>query len=79
MDAAQEFATLNRLTMAFDIIEKHFGLEPKELKFVHSMHNYFDAYDNTIRKGATPARDGEELIIPFNMATGSIIGIGKRK
>jgi RNA-splicing ligase RtcB len=31
----------------------------------------------TIRKGATPAREGQELVVPFNMADGSILARGK--
>lgn len=32
-----------------------------------------------IRKGAISARDGEEVIIPFNMAFGCAVGRGKSK
>lgn len=77
MGIAKEFAALNREIMARDIIEDYFDLDTKNLRCIHSVHNYHDLKDNTIRKGATPARVGEELIIPFNMQYGSIIGVGK--
>ena len=75
MNIAQEFAYLSREIMARDIIEDYFGIDVIET--VHSVHNYHDLEDNTIRKGATPARKGEALVIPFNMKDGSIIGVGK--
>ena len=77
MKEAQVFASLNREIMIKDIIEDYFGLDSESLDFVHSIHNYYDFDDNTIRKGATPARKDEDLIIPFNMSFGSVLGIGK--
>ena len=77
MTIAGEFASLSRELMARDIIEDFFVSSPEKHKYIHSVHNYHDLEDNTIRKGATPARKGEELIIPFNMKDGSIIGVGK--
>jgi RNA-splicing ligase RtcB len=31
----------------------------------------------TIRKGATPAREGQRLVVPFNMADGSVLATGR--
>ena len=31
----------------------------------------------TVRKGATPARKGQKIIVPINMRDGSIIAMGK--
>jgi len=44
---------------------------------IDSVHNYIDMEDNIIRKGSTPARLGQRLVIPFNMEDGLIIGTGK--
>jgi len=41
-----------------------------------SIHNYIDFRDLTIRKGATPAREGQRLVVPFNMAEGSVLARG---
>jgi len=71
---AQQYARWNRELMS-DAICDVLGVEPVE-RF-QSVHNYIDFADLTIRKGATPAREGERLVVPFNMADGSIIARGK--
>ncbi|WP_172977354.1 RtcB family protein [Halosegnis longus] len=43
---------------------------------IESVHNFIDFEDGVMRKGACSARDGEQLVIPFNMAEGSIIARG---
>jgi RNA-splicing ligase RtcB len=58
-----------------DRICEAIGVEPEE-RF-QSIHNYVDFRDLTIRKGATPAREGQRLIVPFNMAEGSLLARGK--
>ena len=73
MKLAQEFAKKSRETMLTIIVDA------LGLSVVHkfdSIHNFIDE-DGTIRKGATSAKKGEELVIPLNMRDGSIIGIGK--
>ncbi|KAJ5073954.1 RNA-splicing ligase rtcb [Anaeramoeba ignava] len=77
MKVAQKYAKLNRRTIADQIVHEFFGLELSKLDIVESIHNYIDFEDNIIRKGAISARKGERLVIPFNMATGLIIGFGK--
>ena len=77
MKVAQEMAKENRLTMAKRITEKFLNKNMKECKVIESVHNYIDFNDNIIRKGAISAQRGKELIIPFNMRDGAIIGIGK--
>ena len=47
------------------------------LEQFESIHNYIDIESKIVRKGAISAKKGERLVIPINMATGSIIGIGK--
>ena len=71
---AQQYARWNREVMADRICEA-LGVEPVE-RF-QSIHNYVDFRDLTIRKGATPAREGQRLVVPFNMAEGSLLARGK--
>jgi tRNA-splicing ligase RtcB len=71
---AQQYARWNRELMSEAICEA-LGADPVE-RF-QSIHNYIDFRDLTIRKGATPAREGQRLVVPFNMAEGSILATGK--
>jgi len=71
---AQQYARWNRELMS-DAICEALGVEPVD-RF-QSVHNYIDFRDLTIRKGATPARKGQRLIVPFNMAEGSVLARGK--
>lgn len=73
MKICQEFAVLNRETIAKKIV-KFLGVFPKEQ--FESVHNYIDD-TNMVRKGAISAHKGDKVIIPLNMRDGSIIGIGK--
>ena len=71
---AQQYARWNRELMGEAVCDA-IGAEPRDR--VESIHNYVDFRDLTIRKGATPAREGQRLVIPFNMAEGSILARGK--
>ncbi|MFY4813233.1 RtcB family protein [Haloarcula sp. AONF1] len=71
---AQQYARWNRELMS-DAVCDALDIDPVD-RF-QSIHNYIDFRDLTIRKGATPARDGQRLLVPFNMADGSIIARGK--
>jgi RNA-splicing ligase RtcB len=71
---AQQYARWNRELMS-DAICEALGVDPVE-RF-QSVHNYIDFADLTIRKGATPARESQRLIVPFNMAEGSVLARGK--
>ncbi|WP_434530672.1 RtcB family protein [Haloarcula sp. NS06] len=71
---AQQYARWNRELMS-DAVCDALGVDP--VGRFQSIHNYIDFRDLTIRKGATPARDGQRLLVPFNMADGSIIARGK--
>ena len=71
---AQQYARWNRELMS-DAVCDALGVEPVD-RF-QSVHNYIDFRDLTIRKGATPAREGQRLIVPFNMAEGSVLARGK--
>jgi tRNA-splicing ligase RtcB len=75
MKIAQILAQLSRRVMAYEILKHHYGMD--FFAPVESVHNYIDFEDNIMRKGAIPARAGQELVIPLNMADGLIYGIGK--
>ena len=70
---AQTYAALNRMTMLAEIT-RFFGTDPLEV--IESVHNFIGD-DDIIRKGATPARKGERVIIPFNMRDGLALCTGK--
>lgn len=71
---AQKYASESRKQMAHAVADV-LGVEPKDS--IESTHNYVDFEDGIIRKGATRAHEGERLIIPFNMAEGTIVCEGK--
>lgn len=72
-DLGVEYAKLNREFMMRKIIS-FVGKDPSEI--ILSTHNYIDK-DNMIRKGAISAKEGEKLVIPFNMKDGLAICTGK--
>lgn len=74
MKICQEFAIKNREEIAKRILG---FLKVEPIEVFHTVHNYIDFEDNIIRKGAIRCNKGEKVIIPLNMASGSIIGIGK--
>ena len=74
MAIAQEYASLNRKAIA-DIIQR--GMGWKVQSEFQTIHNYIDMSTKILRKGAVRAEKGEILIIPMNMAWGSVIAIGK--
>lgn len=74
MKIAQEFAILNRYTIAKTIARfMNWNIDD----YFESVHNYISFEDNIVRKGAISAKKGERVIIPINMRDGCIIGIGK--
>lgn len=74
MKLCQEFAILNRKTIANTIAE-YMGFNIDDS--FESVHNYISFEDNIVRKGAISAKKGEKLIIPINMKDGCILGYGK--
>ncbi|GIQ85159.1 tRNA-splicing ligase, RtcB [Kipferlia bialata] len=44
---------------------------------IESVHNYIDFDDRIIRKGAIAARKDQPVIIPLNMADGTLLAVGK--
>lgn len=90
MKICQEFAVLNRITIAEIILEKLIGSNSLWLEqhcvydenfvvgnYFETIHNYISFEDNIVRKGAISAKKGEKVLIPMNMRDGCIIGIGK--
>lgn len=77
MKICQEFATLNRITIAESILTNLLGKTLEDFKYFETRHNYIDLDEMLIRKGAVSAKQGEKLIIPINMRDGSLICIGK--
>lgn len=77
MNICQEYARLNRETMANIILIHLLGKDIHSFEYFHTVHNYIDFTDNIIRKGAISAYEGEKVLIPINMRDGSILAIGK--
>ncbi len=73
MAVAQRFASRNREVMMKRITD---FMDEDILHKIESVHNFIGD-DNIIRKGATPARQGELVIIPFNMRDGLVLCTGK--
>jgi len=62
------------------VILQVLNLEPRLMLLpdtVHTIHNYINFEDWIIRKGAVSARQGERMLIPFNMEDGILICEGK--
>jgi RNA-splicing ligase RtcB len=74
MAIVQQFAVLNRKTMA-DIIISEMGFT--EASRFETIHNYIDFTRMILRKGAVSAELGEKLLIPINMMDGSLICMWK--
>ena len=70
----QNFARLNREKMA-EVILEHTRLEA--LDAFHTIHNYIDADEMILRKGAIAAHEGELVLVPINMRDGSVLATGR--
>lgn len=77
MRICQEFASLNRVTIAQIILGEAFGMQLSDCPHFETIHNYIDMESNIVRKGAVSAKKGEKLLIPINMRNGSLICVGK--
>lgn len=71
---AQVYAEWNRRVIS-ERIQDALGLTSNRV--IDAPHNYIDFNDMIVRKGATAAREGEELVIPFNMSDGVLICVGR--
>jgi RNA-splicing ligase RtcB len=76
MKVAQDYAHLNRLAILIRILGFVFESGMDSIPF-ECVHNYINFDDKIIRKGAISAYKDEDVIIPFNMEDGLIIGKGK--
>lgn len=70
----QRYAAESRRVMA-EAVADVLGVETTD--HVRSTHNFIDFRDAIIRKGATRAYEGERVIVPFDMAHGTLICEGK--
>lgn len=77
MFITQEYASLNRRTIANIILEKMWNKNIDEYNNWETVHNYIDLDSNIIRKGAISAKKDEKVLIPMNMRDGALICIGK--
>jgi len=78
MKLSQAYARHNRRFMLATILA-FFGLDFSEDQVTESVHNYIAEDDGVIRKGAIRAHEGERVIIPLNMAEGTLLGRGRGK
>ncbi len=76
LTVAQEFARHNRF-MILDSVLSFYGLRPDGKNTIESVHNFISERDGIVRKGAISAHRGEKVVIPLNMASGVVLGIGK--
>lgn len=73
---AQIYSQLSRRVI-LDRIVKFFKQKYSEENVIESMHNFIDFEHGIIRKGATPAYEGQKLLIPLSMADGILYCEGK--
>lgn len=76
MKICQEYASLNREIICRKVAS-YFGLDFDDLEKFETVHNYIDIDNKILRKGAIAAYAGKRVLIPINMAEGSIIGVGR--
>lgn len=74
MKLCQEFAKVNRITIADQILIHLFGHFTDFYNTFETIHNYIEHETNIVRKGAISAKEGETVLIPINMRDGCIIG-----
>ena len=77
MQICQDYAVLNRRTIANIILQNLLGHTVDNYEHFETIHNYIDLQNNIIRKGAVSAQKNEKLLIPINMRDGSLICVGK--
>lgn len=76
MEICQQFATMNRMIIAKQILT-FLNINFDEVRHFETIHNYINMKDNILRKGAISAYKDETVIIPINMRDGCIIAKGK--
>lgn len=74
VELIHQWSFLNHKVIAESIFDAMGWEKGKEIT---SIHNYVDTEHKIVRKGAIAAYDGQEGIIPLNMADGSLLVVGK--
>lgn len=74
MRILEEYARINRLTMAGEIAD---AINLDIVDTFTTVHNYIDTDNMILRKGSVSAQEGEILLIPINMRDGSLLCRGK--
>lgn len=74
VDIVQKWAAVNHAEIASTILDT---MKWDVVDQFSSIHNYIDVENNIIRKGAIAANKGQKIIVPINMAFGSLICTGK--
>lgn len=74
MKLAQKYAVQNRRNIGVSIIH---NMNWEILETFDTIHNYIDTEEMILRKGAVRALEGELLVVPINMADGTLLCVGK--
>lgn len=80
MQLCQKWASLNRKIILLTILDKLGVLDLYNIdSSIESVHNYIELRDKDVivRKGAISAYKDQKVVIPINMADGTIIATGK--
>ena len=75
MRICQNYAEKNRTEIGKTILN-NLGIA-RVVDAFETVHNYIDFNDHILRKGAFSCVKGKEVLIPFNMRDGSVIGVGR--
>lgn len=74
MKIAQKYAVQNRTEIGYTIM-RYMGWIDEGM--IDTIHNYIDTEEMILRKGAVRALEGELLVVPINMADGTLLCVGK--
>jgi RNA-splicing ligase RtcB len=77
LDFIQTYARINRYLMAQTIVKGFFKSDLRDIDSRDCIHNYIDINEKIVRKGSISAKKDEPVIIPFSMAEGAVLGVGK--
>lgn len=77
MKICEEYARLNRKTIANEILKNYLGKSLSHFDYFETIHNYIDVENKIMRKGSISLQKDELALIPINMRDGSLIVRGK--